>query len=233
MKNSNKILLTTILTILVIVTGLIISSRIMITRIPDRTTKYSDEDFTSKTLDLANFDAIETSGIWQVELQQGNDYSVTLYYPEPEADEINVYVWDNQLHLENDLKWQRQHTLFRATITMPELSSLRTEEGASITFNNFNCTDLDIKITGAAEIDARNSRIENLKLRCDGAADANFKDSEVVNAKVNINGASRITLTMGGGKLIGSAHGASSIVYYGEVSTQDIATSGAVSIRRR
>ena len=233
MKNSNKILLITILTILVIVTGLIISSRIMITRIPDRSMKYSDENFISKTLDLVDFDAIETSGIWQVDIQQGSEYSIVLHYPESEVREIDVYTWDNQLHLDNDMEWQRQKTLFRATITLPELSSLRTEDGASITFHDFNCGNLDIKITGTAEIDARNSRIENLKLRCDGAADANFKDSEVVNAKLNINGASRITLTMAGGKLTGSAHGASSIVYYGNVLIQDIATAGAVSVRHR
>ncbi|MDO9548608.1 MAG: DUF2807 domain-containing protein, partial [Candidatus Marinimicrobia bacterium] len=232
-KNSNKILLTTILAILVIVAGLIISSRIIITKVPDRSMKYSDEDFISKTLDLADFDAIETSGIWQVEIYHGNEYSVTLYYPVSESREIDVHTRDNQLRLKNDMKWQRQRKLFRATITMPELSSLRTEDGASITFYDFDCDELDIKITGAAEIDARNSRIENLKLRCEGAADANFKDSEVVNAKLNINGASRITLTMAGGKLTGNAHGASSIVYYGEVSTQDIATAGAVSVRHR
>jgi len=233
MKNSNKILLTTIIATLIIVTGLIISSRIMIKNIPDRPTKYSDEDFISKTLDLADFNVIETNGIWEVEVHQGDKYSVTLYYPEPEADEINVYTWNNQIHLENDMRWQRQHTMFRAIITMPKLNGLKTEEGASVTFSDFNCDELDIKISGAAEIDARDSRIENLNLQCDGAADANFKDSKVVNAKVNINGASRITLTMAGGKLSGSAHGASSIVYYGDVSTQDIATAGAVSVRHR
>ncbi|MBN2601635.1 MAG: DUF2807 domain-containing protein [Candidatus Marinimicrobia bacterium] len=233
MKNSNKILLTTICAILIIVTGLIVSSRIMIKNIPDRPTKYSDEDFISKTLDLANFDVIETSGIWEIEVHQGEKYSVTLYYPEPEADEINVYTWNNQIQLENDMRWQRHHSIYRATITMPRLSGLRTEEGASITISDFNCDELDIKISGAAEIDSRNSSIENLNLRCDGAADANFKDSKVVNAKVNINGASRITLTMAGGELSGSAHGASSIVYYGDVSTQDIATAGAVSVRHR
>ena len=116
---------------------------------------------------------------------------------------------------------------------MPNLKSVRTEDGASVEILDFTCEELDVRIKGAAEIDARNLIITDLTLRCDGAADADFKDSKVVNAKVNINGASRITLTMAGGKLGGSAHGASSIVYYGDVSIQDIATAGAVSVRHR
>ena len=111
MKNSNKILLITILTILVIITGLIISSRIMVTRIPDRSMKYSNEDFNSKTLDLKGFNAIETSGVWQVDIQQGSEYSIVLHYPESEAGAIDVYTWDNQLHLDNDMEWQRRKTV--------------------------------------------------------------------------------------------------------------------------
>ena len=233
MKNSDKILLTTLLTILIIITGLIISSRIIIRNIPGRPTKYSDEEIATKILDLRDFESIETKGIWLLKIVQGDEFSVSIEYPESEADEINVGTWNSCLQLENDYKWDRRRSPFRAKVTMPNLKSVRTEDGASVEILDFTCEELDVRIKGAVEIDARNLIITDLTLRCDGAADADFKDSKVVNAKVNINGASRITLTMAGGKLGGSAHGASSIVYYGDVSIQDIATAGAVSVRHR
>jgi hypothetical protein len=234
MKNSNKILLTTILAILIIITGLIVGSRFLITNIPDRPMNYFDsEDFISKTLDMTDFSGIDVSGVWRLDIHQGNEYAITLHYPESESDQIDIYTWNSRLHLDNNMESRPHQTAFRASITMPELSSLRTEDGVSVTLYDFDCDELDIRIAGATEIEASGMRIETLKLRCDGAVDADFEDSEVVNADLDIRGASRVTLTMAGGELTGSASGAASILYYGTVSTQDIATAGAVSVRHR
>jgi len=233
MKNSNKILLTSILAILVIVTGLIISSRIMIKNIPNRPTKYSDEEIVTKVLDLKDFESIETKGVWLLEIVQGNEFSVSIEYPESEAGEIDVDTWNSCLQLENDLEWNRRRSPFRAKVTMPNLKSIRTENGASIEIQDFTCEELDVRIKGAAEIDAQNLKITNLTLRCDGASDANFKNSGVFNATIDVNGASRIVLRMTGGRLSGSAHGASSIVYYGDVSSKNFSTAGAASVQHR
>lgn len=223
----------TILMILVILTLLIIASRIIIVRTAGRPKEFSDNNTISKTLDLKDFNRIECSGVWQIEVTQGNSYSVALSYPEELADDVDVHAWGDLLSLDNGREWHHRISSFSAVITMPDLVGLRINEGASIFMDGFNTEDMEIKISGAAEIEADNSRIENLFLRCGGAADANFRDSKVVNANLKINGASRITLTMNGGKLTGSAKGASAIVYYGKVTIQDIATGGAVSIRHR
>jgi len=233
MKNSDKILAISILIILVFITGLIIASRFMVTGISDRASYYSDTEIISRNLACGDFDKIETDGTWQLEIYRGDDYSVSVEFPQSAANAIDVQVWDGCLRFENDVRWTSQRSPFRAVVTMPNLKGLRTKEGASILVGDFSCDDLDVHVTGAAKIDAENLQITNLSLRCDGAADANFKESEVFNAKIDVNGASRIVLNMTGGELSGSAHGAASIVYYGEVAIQDIATAGAVSVRQR
>ena len=233
MKTSNKILSISILTILLIISLLIIASRIIIIRNAGRPKDFSDSNTISKTFDLRGFNTIECSGAWQIEVIQGDNYRVSVVCPEELADDVNVHTWGDILTLDNIRKWRHRRSPFRAIITMPDLTGIRINEGASIFIDGFDTEDMEIKISGAAEIKADNSRIENLFLRCDGAADANLKESSVVNARLLVNGASRITLTMNGGTLKGSASGASSIVYYGTVSAQDIATNGAVSVRHR
>ncbi len=233
MKNSNKTLIVTILVILLIITGLVISSRIMINKAGSGHKKYSNDNMISKKYNFSDFDAIRAEGAWRIDIVRNDNYTVTVEFPEELIDEISVSAWDNELILTNDISRDRQHEYFRATIGMPALTSIDTEDGVSMEFADFNCDNLKITITGAAEIRGNNSTINTLDVQCDGATHVNMRNSAIENANIDINGASRIVLNMTGGKLRGSAHGASSIVYYGDVSTQDIETAGAVSIRHR
>ncbi len=233
MKTSNKIISISLCAVLIIIAALIITSRLLVTRFSEYNgSAYSDE-METRTLDLRNFTAIETGGVWRIDIEHGEDYFIEIQYPESAAGDVEAEVRDACLHFENYASQHNHRAPFRARITMPHLERLETRDGASILLRDVDCDKLAIRITGAAEIDADNCRIEYLQLRCEGAANANFRDAEVVNANLNVNGASRIVLTMGGGELTGNAAGAASIVYYGEVQLQDIATAGAVSVRRR
>ena len=233
MKNSNKVLIVTVLVLLLIITVIIVSSRIILDNTSIHDWDYSAEDITSKSFDYTDFNGIRADGAWRISIHQSDNYSITVEYPEDLEDKLNVSTWDTELVLENDVRWEHDHCSFRATIGMPRLSSVETEEGASMEIENFNCDELSIQITGAAEIRGNSNNIGNLDIRCDGATHVNLRNSLTENANINIKGASRIVLNMTGGKLTGSAEGASSIVYYGDVSTQDIETAGAVSVHHR
>jgi len=232
MKTSSKILLITAIVILIFITALIIGSRFMLNNATDKFSQYSDEELIQKEYDFQDFNALIVDGIWRIDIEQGEQYSVKIQYPENYEDEISITQESKELIFKSDLK-RRSGGLLYATVTMPQLSAIEILEGSAISFEQFNCNYLSIRSAGAAKVKGSDSSIHDLDLFCDGAAHVNLRRSDVFNAAVRLNGASRVELTMTGGKLFGSANGASSIVYYGEVSTQDIATTGAVSIRHR
>ncbi|HCL00631.1 MAG TPA: hypothetical protein DHW42_11080 [Candidatus Marinimicrobia bacterium] len=233
MKTSSKILLITAIIILVFITALIVGSRFMLNNATAKFTEYSDEELIQKEYDFKDFNALIIAGIWSIDIEQGDQYSVKIQYPEIYEDEILITQESGELIFENDLKRRSGGGLIYAAITMPQLSAIEILEGADISFEEFNCDHLSIRSTGAAKIKGSGSSIQDLELFCDGAAHVNLRRSDVFNATVCLNGASRVELTMTGGKLSGSANGASSIIYYGEITSQDIKTAGAVSIRHR
>lgn len=232
MKTSSKILLITAIVILVFITALIVGSRFMLNNATGKFSQYSDEELIQKEYDFQDFNVLIIDGIWSVDIEQGDQYSVKIQYPGNYEDEISIAQESNELIFKSDLI-RRSGGLLYATVTMPQLSAIEILEGADISFEEFNCDCLSIRSGGAAKIRGSGSSIQDLELFCDGAAHVNLRRSDVFNATVSLNGANRVELTMTGGKLSGSANGASSIIYYGEVASQDIKTAGAVSIRHR
>jgi hypothetical protein len=233
MKTSNKILLITLIVIVVFITGMIITTRIMLYNASCKASAFSDEEFIQQEFSYYDFNSLKVYGHWSIDIEQGNDYSVILYYPENLSDRILVEQHSSNLIIDSNIKLRSRRSMFRANIVMPRLESIEIIEGSSISFEDFICNHLKIKTSGAAKIKGRNSSINDLDMVCDGASHVNLRYSKIVNATLYLSGASRVELTMNGGKLSGTAYGASSIVYYGEVAKQDIETAGAVSIRHR
>jgi hypothetical protein len=233
MKTSNKILLITLIVIAVFITGMIITTRIMLYNASCEAPAFSDEEFVQQVFSYEDFNSLKVYGHWSIDIEQGDDYSVILYYPEEFSDRISVDRHSSNLIIDSNINWHSRRGMFRAEIVMPLLESIEIVEGSSILFEDFSCDHLNIKTTGAAEIKGRNSSINDLDMVCDGASHVNLRRSKIVNATLRLSGASRVELTMNGGTLSGTAYGASSIVYYGEVAKRDIETAGAVSIRHR
>jgi hypothetical protein len=233
MKTSSKILLTILIILLISITGIIIASRIVLNRTAPESEDYWSSDLNQQEFNFSNFNALRIRGVWKININQGSEYAIRLEYPPELAERVTVDQHSSELALEYDTKGLHRKSAIRAEIIMPELTGIEVIEGSSLYLDEFDCPTLDIHITGAAEIKANNSSVTDLKVECEGASHLNFKNARVVNAKLDVEGACRVVLTMDGGTLTGRANGASSIVYYGNVTTQDIESSGAVSIRHR
>ncbi len=233
MKTSSKILLTILIVLLVSITGIIIASRIVLNRTAPESDHYWSSDLNQQELNFSNYNTLRIRGVWKINVIQGSKYAIRLEYPPELAERVTVDQHSSELALEYDTKGLNHKNAIRAEIVMPDLTGIKAVEGTSIFLTDFDCPTLDIHITGAAKIKADNSSITDLKVACEGASHINFKNARVVNANLDVKGASRVILTMDGGSLTGQAAGASSIVYYGNVTTQDIESSGAVSIHHR
>jgi len=233
MKTSSKILLIVLIILLISITGIIIASRIMVNRTAPESENYWSSDLNQQELNFSNFNALRIRGAWKINVSQGGEYAIRLEYPPELAEKVTVDQHSSELSLIYNTKGLNHKNAIRAEIVMPDLSGIKTVEGTSIFLTDFDCPTLDIHITGAAKIKADNSSVTDLNVDCEGASYINFKNARVVNANLDVKGASRVILTMNGGILTGKAAGTSSIVYYGNVTTQDIESSGAVSIQHR
>ena len=90
MKTSNKILLITLIVIAVFITGMIITTRIMLYNASCEAPAVSDEEFVQQVFSYEDFNSLKVYGHWSIDIEQGDDYSVILYYPEEFSDRISV-----------------------------------------------------------------------------------------------------------------------------------------------
>ena len=234
MKTSNKILVGTGLLFLFVIIIALIVLRLMIDHgIKTEREWSSDEPIaTQQAYDYQHFTELELNGPWQVEVQYGDKYSVTISVPENMRDKVQVTERDDRLYLEC-----RRHKPYRgnlrAEITMPNLRRVESSSVAEITIRDFKTDDLSLRLSGAGKIAGYDNEIQNLDLRADGAAKIDMRWTQVTNATINANGAAHIKLNMHGGRLRGHANGAVRLELEGKVAEDNLNTTGAVSVRRR
>ncbi|MBL7135469.1 MAG: DUF2807 domain-containing protein [Candidatus Marinimicrobia bacterium] len=236
MKITNKIILFTLIAIFIFMAIIIIASRVIIDK--SFQDEYSDieilnKESITKYFDVTGFTGLSASGSWQITLNRGDSYQVRIEAPEYLMDDVVVRKRGKILNI--GLEWKtRVHKRFlKAEITMPNLDRIKSSDGSTVRFDDFDTDDLDIHISGASRIKGINNTINNLSINSSGATHINLKRSSVTNADLHTSGVSSIELTMVGGKLTGNVSGTGSITYYGDVKEQSIRTSGAVSVRKR
>jgi len=234
MKTSNKILAVTGLIILLAILVITIAFR----RIMDKSNQVIEEfdqlqssPITKEYL-LTDFNCVELSGLSRVTITQADQYQILAEGPERLINELQVEKKGNRLRLETRFERLKMAGL-NTTIKMPAIEALEIYNISQLSLEEFDCDQLKIRIVGAGTITGIDNGIANLDLDCSGAAAVDLRDGSITNADLNISGASTIKLTMAGGKLSGNASGAGKIIYYGEVSEQDLKTSGAVQLKKR
>lgn len=234
MKITNKILSITLIIILSFVLVMIIASRVIIDRESwDEEWDVSDSETTTEYYDLSDFTDVRTSGNWQLKLYRDDTYQVKIEAPNYIMNDIEVEKSGKTLDI--SLKWKRKirRGSLKAGISLPNLTKIKLNNGSTVEFSDFDMDDLDIRTSGAGSITGTNNTIQNLYISSTGATHINLRRSSITNADLHITGAGSIELTMAGGDLKGSVTGATRVVYYGDVKTQNIRTSGAVSVRKK
>jgi len=236
MKITNKILLITLIAILVFIAVVVIASRVIVNK--SFQDEYSgietlNKEFITKYFDVTGFTGVSISGSWQITINRSDAYRIRIEAPEYLMDDVEVsergkilnigLVWETRIHKRS----------LKAEITMPDLDGIKSSDGSSVRFDDFDTDNLEIRVSGASGIKGINNTISNLYINSSGATHINLKRSSVTNADLHTSGVSSIELTMAGGKLTGSASGAGSITYYGDIKEQSLRTSGTVSVRKR
>jgi hypothetical protein len=191
----------------------------------------------TRTYDHTGFRGVGISGQWQLTVERGDAWRVSVEAPAELVENLRIRVEGNALELGYDGRswfgdFDGDNTL-EATISMPELEALEISGTSLVRFSGFEGSTLSLDVSGAGEIRGAASRFDRLTLDASGAVNVELGDVPVADAVVDISGAGNVTLRMAGGRLTGDVAGVASLEYYGTVSEESVDTSGLTSVRRR
>ncbi len=179
------------------------------------------ESFPSETderhSDLRDFNSLDLKGMFDVRVEQGDNYQVEIDGDETERRRYEVYVNGETLvvDFDDDKRFWKRNLLsrpeIRIRITMPNLKDMDISGAGKLRFSGFNEESINIEMTGAVSAEG---------------------DVESEKMTVKLTGASTLELNGHGRFLQADVVGASGLKAYGyEVSHAVISARGASSAR--
>jgi phage shock protein PspC (stress-responsive transcriptional regulator) len=167
---------------------------------------------------IQDFARVDLTGIFDVEITQGETFAVQLDGPEKEKERYSIVREGETLIIDYKTNrrtfWERDildEELVKIKITMPSLKELKAKGAGKLEFNGFREEDVEIELTGA--------------MKAEG-------DLEARNLTIELTGATVLELRGSGDFMEANATGASSLKAYNyEVDEAIIAARGVSSSR--
>lgn len=159
----------------------------------------------SRTLDLRDFDAIEISGAYELDVIVGEDFSIELSGPSDEMARVEATIRNGALVLGSKKRIQRgDHKGVGAVVTMPALNRISVSGVADADISGVKakefkldlagvgevnvagwCENLVARVSGVGEVDAQSLQCKSVDVRVAGIGEARVYASESVSAEVS------------------------------------------------
>jgi hypothetical protein len=201
---------------------------------------------------ITGFDRVDVSHGFQVDVRQGDTFSVVIRVDDNVVEHLEVAKKGNTLRI--GLKRNRSYTLknttLEAEVTMPELIGLELSGGSHATITGLTSTeDFKADLSGGShlrgDIEAGEANFDlsggshltlsgsaqDLKLDASGGGQIDLGGFSVVDADIELSGGARATVNPSG-RLDVNASGGSHVYYIGNPTLGDIDTSGGSSVER-
>ena len=180
--------------------------------------------------DVAGFNEVEVSGVFQVEIVAGKDFSVDVQADDNILPLIQTKVNGDTLQIELEQSVKSKSEMI-VRITAPNIERVQSSGAAKINASGIKNEQFSIDTSGASKIILNG---ETAKLDIDVSGASNIDAEQLVAGAVNINstGASKIAVNATS-KIHTQASGASRITYTGEPKTVESETSGSSSITKK
>ena len=201
---------------------------------------------------FSDFDALDISHTFKVEVVQGDTYRVVLHIDDNFVDDLEIVQQGAVLRigLKPEFRGVITNATLEAMVTMPELSGIEISgasqaelrgfasnspfegevSGASVLRGEIEAGDtrLDVSGAGSAELSGHG---DGLTVDVSGGSSVDLADYRVTEALIDASGASSVTVYVSG-TLSASASGASSVIYLGDPTLGSIDISGASNVSR-
>lgn len=146
----------------------------------------------TQSFDFKNFDDISIGGVYEVDIQAGTKYSISLSGKKAEMAHIDVYVKDGTLYLSHEKdnrkkKRKGHHDGVQATVTLPALNGLRVAGVASGDVSGVDADDFSLKVSGVAEVEI-DGTCNSLSAKVSGVGELNAENFKCKNADVTLSG---------------------------------------------
>ncbi len=231
MKTSNKILLALGVIPFIVILMMLFSFKGELDKGMEPTIRNTDySNYHVKTYNFSDFDEIEAEGAWEVSLSGGDRFNIELRAPGDSIDKISVIEAENKLLLKSDKTSFTLYNSPKISITMPAISGLGIKGQCDVKISDFQISELDIGISGIADISGINSSVEKLSLNGSGIVNADLMAMPATNARFNYNGVYMIMMNVDGGELSGSINGPGKLIVSGNISTNTLKTENPDSV---
>lgn len=166
----------------------------------------------TRTYDFRNFDELEVSDAFRVNVKAGSSFSVSAKGELNDLDDLNLFVEKGKLVARYNNSWRNRREPLYIDITMPDVQSIDVSGAVKAKLQGFeNLPGLDFEVTGASKVEFEGSGRD---------------------FKFDISGASQLYLIGEGKYLDGDVSGASQLDAF-DFTTQesDMEISGASTAR--
>ncbi len=234
MKKSNRIIIVLVAVCALVITGVIIASRFVITSdrwltrsVNHGTAVFASSEMITKEIDIEDFVGLVTAGSWEVAIQHAPEYRVKVTAPKNIHEYLDIGVEGKELHF-----GMKPGTRFRGSykpvvlITMPFLEGIASSGQLELTFDGFNGELLSLHSSGVVTAKGKNSTFSLLKIEADGVANLELEGAYAESAHIDMGGVGRAMLNLGTGELTGSLGGVYQMTYKGTPSLVDVDTGG-------
>jgi hypothetical protein len=209
----------------------------------------------SREEDIAGFDRIDVSQAFQIDIRQGEEYSVIVRVDDNVVEYLQVVKEGNTLVIDLDSSLSSGYSFTNVTmeaeVTMPSLTGVDASGACDVTVTGFASSEsLDVHLSGSSslegDIEAGDARIhasgasdvdltgsaQDLTLDVSGSSEANLANFAAIDAEVEASGASEVVVNVTG-RLDADTSGSSSVYYSGDPTLGRIDSSGSSSVRGR
>jgi hypothetical protein len=216
--------------ILALTVGLIFSTNCSLGRIDNFTGIKGSGTSKTEQRNVSGFREIEAGGAVNLEVDAGNEFSVTVEADDNLLQYIKTEVNGNSLKIYSEGKISPTAKL-NVKISMPALEGLDISGASDAKVVNVKADSFELKASGASEITI-NGEANDLKAEASGASEINAENLRAENATVDASGASS-AIVSANDTLDVEASGASKIYYTGEPKNIKQNASGASSINKK
>ncbi len=192
--------------------------------------KKGSGDMETRTLSLEEFQAIEMSAAFDLEITFGSKQRVEVTIDDNLWDLLETRVKGSWLKL----TWGRNcrpSGKCRVKIVMKKLEEVEISGAGDVDISDFDGHKFKYRLSGAGDL-KMSGLVENLDIRISGAGNADTQKLQAKHVKVNISGAGNASV-YAEQSLRGNVSGVGNLSYYGDPEDASTNVSGLGSIKRK
>lgn len=177
---------------------------------------------------VANFNALEVGGIFEVEVVAQKDFSVEVEADDNLLQYIKTEVNGDTLEIRTEKSISPKNTI-RVRISAPNIENLQVSGASKLSLANLKNDTLKVDASGASKINI-GGETRNLEVELSGASKLDAENLKSENARIDGSGASNAAVNVSG-DLRADLSGASKVTYTGNPRNLEKSTSGASCVR--